>query len=322
MDSCTHTLKEAKRWATKNGLYNFYKQLGESTFGDVLQAKRGKFGPIVAVSILLTQRTGEIKLEPLEILWQFSHVNIVCVVDYYHCYDPPGSSLKMVKSPIALSIVMQHCLTRDLGRYLQSYTVSETTRLRWYTDLLRGLEFLHERNIYHGDINPQNVWIEDDKLKLAHAGIAGLAWETPQSNGVSFGRFMSGFKCSKPFVPPEAWNDEHSLKSDIFSLGLVFIVIAEAPDKGFHQGMWNSEMFELGKLLHKNNPSRTVTPTHLIWPPIMNSTPQETKLFDKILQYNIDDRPDARELLTDLEEIHSKPLDGYLDVNWVKKCAC
>ena len=320
LDLQSITLKDAKRWGTKNGMYEIYKDIGESTFGTVLQAKRGKFGPLVAVTLLQTKRTGQIKLALFEILKQLSHENIVDVIDFYYCFDPPGSSMKKMATPVAVGLVMKYCLTRDLARYLQSYTVSETTRLRWYQELVSGLQFLHERNIYHGDINPQNVWIQDDKLKLGYGGIACIAWDA-HSPGSTFGKFISNFNCSAPFIPPEAWNGVYVEKSDVFSLAMLFLVIAEAPDKGHHYGIWNEERIHLGKLLHEITPSQTVTPTHLIFPPIMKSSPQEVKLLDKMLQYSYQERPDTASLLIELKQLQSKS-GQYFGSDWVKWCAC
>ncbi len=314
-------MKDAKRWGTKNGLYEIYKEIGESTIGTVLQAKRGKFGPIVTVTLLQTKRTGKIKLDLLEILRQLSHENIVDVIDCYYCYDPPDAYLRKMATPVAVGLVMQHCLTRDLARYLLNYTVSETTRLRWYKELANGLQFLHERNMFHGDINPQNVWIQDDKLKLAYAGVACISWEAQAQTNRKFGDFISNFSCSAPFTPPEAWNGLYFEKSDIFSLAMLFLVIAESPDKGHHYGVWNEERIHIGRLMHENIAPQTVTPTHLIYPPLMKSSPLEVKLFNKMLHYCAQERPDTATILIELDQLQSKS-GQYLGSDWTKWCAC
>lgn len=316
-------LVEANRWGTKEGMYGLLRIVGEGSFGAVFMAKRRKFEPPFAVTLLDTETTGLVSLEPFEEMLTLAHDNVVSILDCYLCYDPPGSYMRKKKRPVALGLVTRYCRTEDLCKYLQCYTVSEATRLRWYTQLLSGLQFLHHMLITHGDLNPRNIWIEDDNLKLAHAGIAEAAWKE-KAPTVPFGEFMSRFTYSSSFVPPEAWtsNNKHlQPQSDIFSLGLAFLAISEAPDKGFHQAQWNDERTFLGQLLHRNTMSRSLSPTHLVWPPITTSSPYELKLIDKMLQYNIEDRPDLDTLINDFGQIKSK--QSLFDCNnWISSCSC
>lgn len=322
MQQNDYRLVEAKRWGTKDGMYGFLKTVGEGSFGAVFLAKRRLFEPLFAVTLLNTDTIGLVNLEPFEEMLTFSHDNIVTILDCYLCYDPPGSYMRKSKKPVALGLVMKYCLTEDLCKYLKCYTVSEATRLRWYSQLLRGLQFLHSRSITHGDLNPQNVWIEDDNLKLAYAGIAETAWKK-KAPDVPFGEFMSGFHYSAPYVPPEAWTGANELHEhgDVFTLGLTFLAISEAPDNGFHHAQWNNKKTFLGTLLVSNTMSRSTPASHLLWPPVTNSSPYELKLINKMLKYNAKDRPDLDTLIEDFGQLKSRPTMFECN-NWFTSCSC
>ena len=318
------TVMEANRWGTKQGAYTFRKKLRESTFGSVLLGKRGKLGALVAVTLLQvpSKTSTSPRMEMLQELRRVSHENVVNLIDCYICYehdDVRGSARqKQHQIPIAIGLAMQHCISGDLFGYLHKYRVSEATRLRWYKELTNGLHFLHSIGAYHWDLNPGNVWIEDDSLKIAYGGIAHFMWYNYSTE--SFGDFMSTFKMSSYFIPPEAWSRNYSEKSDVFSLGLLFLTIAESPEDGFFQAKWGDKTDSLGHLIHENIPARHILPTHMLLPSISNARPQELRMFNKMLHYNSQDRPDTDSLLSEHLNM-MKPGEPYY-YEWTKWCAC
>ena len=51
---------------------------------------------------------------------------------------------------------------------------------KYFVQILEGVDFLHQRNIYHSDIKPSNILLtSDDNIKLCDFRIAvGLQWQT------------------------------------------------------------------------------------------------------------------------------------------------
>lgn len=322
--NCLISVRQANRWATKEGFYTFEKELGKGTFGTVLLALQGKFGQRVAVTLVQLPCGGTISRENVLV---HHHKNIVRVVDCYECYDPPinRDSVKFspkLPSPTAIAVVMQYCISKDLASYLQSYRVNEVTRLRWYRELALGLQYLHENDCIHWSLNPSSVWINDDSLKIAYAGFSQLVYNNYCNKHVplTYGEFMSQFfKDSVPFLPPEAWTVDYNERSDVFSLALLYLVIAESPDEGHHKAKWGEKVDHFGYLLYRNIPPRNLKPTHLFAPPISTAKHQETNLFDKMLQFDSYERSDLEFVVNEL--LKMKP-GGSLKESWATWCAC
>lgn len=49
--------------------------------------------------------------------------------------------------------------------------------LRFMSDIVMGLEYLHLKQIIHRDLKPENILMcEDKRLKIADFGVAGLGY--------------------------------------------------------------------------------------------------------------------------------------------------
>lgn len=291
--------RKANNWASKDGKYVFEKVIADGTFGTVLQAQKGKYGPKLAVLLYqLPWKNGHLRAKKFTELLGLHHRNIVEILECYEAHDPPLSNLyasKVLPPPTAIAIVTSVCISGSLDLYLQNYTINEETRLRWYRDLALGLQYLHSKDILHWDVCPSNIWIQDDRLKIANMKFSKLACDAyrQQKFLLNYGEFLSTcMKPSVPFVAPEAYKDVYSYHSDVFSLALVFLVIADAPDSGHHTAVWGNTSEYLGQLLHSKEPPRTVAPVHLLDPPISSARPQELNLINEMLKYDCGLRPD------------------------------
>lgn len=57
----------------------------------------------------------------------------------------------------------------------QDGTPTENDMIQGLHDLLCALEFLHQRNLVHGDVKPHNIYMKDRVLKLADFGTAQVS---------------------------------------------------------------------------------------------------------------------------------------------------
>ena len=97
---------------------------------------------------------------------------------------------------------------------LPGYSVS------WYfVQLLEGVDFLHQRNIFHIDIKPANILLtSEDNIKICDFGIAvGNEWQTESSATVSH------MKGDYHYMSPERLNNaSRSAANDVWSIGTTF----------------------------------------------------------------------------------------------------
>lgn len=300
-------VREANRWATKDGQYFFQKKLCRGSFGSVMQASyRSHLSEMrlqLAIHLVQLPGGGTIDLANARRLSSLKHRSLVQVFELYECYEQKPTELavqiKCAPPPEAIAVVAEYCPSGNLVDYLHNYRLGERTRLRWYQDLAQGLAYLHHHGLFHWELHAGNVWIKDDQLKLAGSGLGRIAWEHERRSKTSSYRYTDNYsqyvlqlENCRPCLPPEVWQGRYDTYSEIFSLGMLFVLISEAPDEGCHHAKWANETDFFGRLLHRCRPARTVKPTHLLTPPVSYATAQETNLFNQMLQFEGSMRPD------------------------------
>ena len=83
-------------------------------------------------------------------------------------------------------------------------------------ELAQALEMLHQHSILHGDIKPENIFIDDDGLILGDLGSAWLRADGGPAAGMT-----------PPYAAPEVWRGQApTVASDIYSLGLTLLFAA------------------------------------------------------------------------------------------------
>ena len=100
---------------------------------------------------------------------------------------------------------------RSLADRLQS-RMSARTIVELTEQMLEAVTFAHRQRVMHCDIKPENfILFSGNRLRLADFGIARIALRTIQASG-------SG---TVGYIAPEQAMGKPSLRSDVFSLGLV-----------------------------------------------------------------------------------------------------
>jgi len=123
----------------------------------------------------------------------------------------------------------------DLGAYLQMIQTTQATITsqqfsilsRSFGCLASGLAFIHSQIIRHKDIKPQNILVHNGKMIYTDFGIA---LDASEQNTTTTGH-PDAF--TKRYCAPEVANSKpRNRKSDVFSLGCVFLEIMAllAPD--------------------------------------------------------------------------------------------
>nr|XP_023695240.1 probable serine/threonine-protein kinase nek1 [Paramormyrops kingsleyae] len=117
-------------------------------------------------------------------------------------------------------IAMDYCEGGDLSEKIAAQknkgtSFSEDQILDWFVQICLGLKYVHNSNIVHRDIKPQNVFLIDEKnIKLGDFGVSKILNRKDE---------YAKNKLETPvYIAPDLWKGKHfNKKSDIWALGCV-----------------------------------------------------------------------------------------------------
>jgi serine/threonine protein kinase len=184
------------------------KSLGSGGFGAVILARQQSLGRLAVIKLLRPETMNEdsrIRFDrEARAMAGLSHPNLVTVFDY-DCTGP--------EPWLALEYLENESLDRLID--VQPLDVHEALRLG--LQMTSALAELHKHGILHRDIKPANI------LRTAEAtyklGDLGIAHFTNQ-----LGLTQTGFIVGTPsFMSPEAFDGQHSERSDIYALGVTLL---------------------------------------------------------------------------------------------------
>ncbi|KAL6864711.1 hypothetical protein ACP4OV_015862 [Aristida adscensionis] len=223
------------------------RQIGRGGYGVVYKGVHEK-GREVAVKKLyhmpgLDEMQYQSEIQNLEGLY---HPNIVRLVgksyiEQDRCVEYKGKLVfaTMIDRAICLEYVPNGSLEKHL--YDEFSGFSWTARYKIIKGICLGLEYLHQRRIFHLDLKPANILLDQDMLpKIADFGLSRIFSGTRQSHTTN--KFIGTIG----YLPPEyIEKGKISEKFDVFSLGVIIIKLLTGPDVyGLHSDLSSEEFIE------------------------------------------------------------------------------
>ncbi|MBN1589539.1 MAG: protein kinase, partial [Pirellulales bacterium] len=183
------------------GKYRIQRRLSAGPFADVYAALDTVEGVRVALKIpqaaLMTKEFLEDFRKEVRLMARLDHASILRLKD---------------ASFIGTRFVIAFPLGEGTLADRMRYRLSLRTMLGYAEQMLEAVAHAHANRIIHCDIKPENfILFPGDQLRLTDFGIAKVAHRTIQASG-------SG---TVGYVAPEQAMGRPSLRSDVFSLGLV-----------------------------------------------------------------------------------------------------
>lgn len=143
------------------------RQIGEGTYATVYQARNLKTGAIVALKeIVLKLEEGmpSTALREIALLKELAHPNILKLIEVIQSDDRLVMVFEFLDSDLKKFLDFRKATHRPL-------LITEIKDIM--RQLLRGVQYCHEKNIMHRDLKPQNLLIDRDGcLKLADFGLS------------------------------------------------------------------------------------------------------------------------------------------------------
>ncbi len=205
------------------GKYECRHRLGSGMIGVVYEGWDPDLGRRVAIkAVKLPDDRAEAERHLADFLHEaraaagLSHPNIVAVYDSGRTGDLAYVVMELVQGGSLRTIIDRK----------ERLAVEEIVRVM--TELLAGLQFIHDRGITHRDIKPANVMLSTDRhVKIADFGIAKIEGTDMTEVGT--------VKGTPSYMSPEQWLGEPvDRRSDIFSAGalLYHLLTGERPFAG------------------------------------------------------------------------------------------
>ena len=140
-------------------------------------------------------------------------------------------------------------------------------------------------------------------------GLAKAVWDVKTANQEvpvegTYHQYMSTVTGTPPYMAPEVWQRHYHMSSDVFSLGLVLVVLSEVPDTPIPIAHWQGDLYCLGQLMVVERSVQTTLPTQTLHCRL--ATPVELKLFDKMLQHNHHYRISTGDVMREVKNIEAR----------------
>ncbi|KAK3697381.1 hypothetical protein QZH41_007383 [Actinostola sp. cb2023] len=291
------------------------KKLGQGAFGTVYKVRErlGSGGSgIYALKEIYVTRDGDFQsvLREIDTLKQCaSHENIISIFD-----------VGFVAGHSQVLILMEYCEGGNLNSRLAQTGIysnqkDRTRDLQWMSELADAVSFLHSKDIVHRDLKPENVLLtSSDSIKLGDFGLAReyTALKQQARRGIASADqtlvsymtdYYMGYGVGTPFwFAPEVHKGRYNEKADVFSLGAIFFTIHTRECKRINNGekyfgafvQVNGQTYGIGDAVSKK--LRYELPLH--------EMPRSGReLIINMLSYDPSERPSARKVYEDLEEI-------------------
>ena len=306
------SIEEFNSHASKKGEYVSQKILGTGYFGTVFLAQsrseqkvaikvtKTDFGYRQLVTNGTSSRCRQARSE-VECLKQLRHPYVIQLLDAYDFTSANGGK--------GYAIVMEYCAKGNLQQFLERTRPGVDRRFKWCQQLAEAMKYIHSMAITHRDIKPDNILIDSkDNIRIADVGIAKPAWEFATGlmgiTDIPYESYMCSMVAPRAYMAPEVLDLSYHRQSDIFSLGLVFVMIVEAPRSLIPYARYDGERNVLGQLLHDSARARNCKPTDLLEVQFRHAFLSEKRLFDKMLAADYRQRPTANDVLEEINTMN------------------
>lgn len=196
------------------------EKVGKGGYGTVFKAHNKLDGCLYAIKKIKITKLDEEKkayyLDEVRYLSRMTHQNVVRYYTTWLEFDK--SSTTVIPT---LYIQMELC-SMSLEEYIISRNYSGDSvdfeyEMDIFKQIVKGLKYIHNQNLIHGDLNPKNIFLDDNlNVKIGDFGLSKKCYHDGFVDASSYGNYM--------YMAPEQLKEKILFKkSDIYSLGIIFL---------------------------------------------------------------------------------------------------
>mmetsp|Transcript_6363 Transcript_6363/g.12098 ORF Transcript_6363/g.12098 Transcript_6363/m.12098 type:complete len:496 (+) Transcript_6363:583-2070(+) len=210
MDASGKTQSSSTEFFLPN--YRMGKTLGIGSFGKVKVAEHVLTGHKVAIKILNRRKIKAMDMEEkvrreIKILRLFMHPHIIRLYE-------------VVETPTDIFVVMEYVKSGELFDYIvEKGRLGEAEVLRFFQQILAGVEYAHRNMVVHRDLKPENLLLDSRlNVKIADFGL---------SNVMRDGHFLKTSCGSPNYAAPEVISGRlyAGPEVDVWSCGVILYAL-------------------------------------------------------------------------------------------------
>jgi serine/threonine protein kinase len=191
------------------GGYRLLQPLGRGAFGEVWKAE-APGGIEVAVKLIARAAKpaeAQRELDALQLMRQLRHQNLLAVQAFFPLPDRLVIILELADG--SLRGRLEQCVEQGLPG------IPPAELLRYFREAAEALDYLHNQNVQHRDVKPDNLLLVGQHVKVADFGLAKLLERTQLQTASHAGTPVC--------MAPEVWNNKLSVHSDQYSLAVSYV---------------------------------------------------------------------------------------------------
>ncbi|CAD6235179.1 GSCOCG00007847001-RA-CDS [Cotesia congregata] len=163
-------------------------KIGQGSFAEVYMAKdrirKKYFAMKLSIQSNIEESNKLVVIREAKILKKLNHRNIIKLLDYS---DSAEQSTILSRHPSSALSIIEFCpcsLSQSIIHPEFQFEVTEIKTTVW--QLILGLNYIHEKKIFHTDLRPSNILINIKGVKLFDFGLATYRNSTPLKQDWTF----------------------------------------------------------------------------------------------------------------------------------------